>query len=277
MTCVQLGLACMEEIYAAGGELDLALTLHDHKAVAKSGRVFLDAFCKERGTELVKVDNINEPAAIESIQSADLDWLFIIGWSQIARSDVLGSVRRGVLGMHPTLLPAGRGRASIPWAILKQLPETGVTLFQLDEGVDTGPILAQERIVLSKLETATRLYDRVANAHRVLLRRAWPSLVSGRIVAVPQDESRASVWPARRPGDGDLSPDMSVAAADRLVRAVTRPYPGAVWRAGPEPLRVWAGRISSASQPLADGSLRLRFRDGTYDALDFEPVCASLP
>src|SRR6266496_1733341 len=140
VTCVQLGLACMEEIYAAGGCLDLAITLRDELAQTKSGRIYLDKFCEERRIDLVKIKHVNDSQSIGAIKEKGLDWLFIIGWSQIAGPLVLDAPKRGVLGIHPTLLPAGRGRAPIPWAILKGLKQTGVTLFKLDAGIDTGPI-----------------------------------------------------------------------------------------------------------------------------------------
>ena len=102
--------------------------------------------------------------------------------------------------MHPTLLPQGRGRAAIPWAILKALPETGVTLFQLDEGVDTGPIIAQKVLPIAANETATTLYERVADAHRSLIGQVWPNLPSGNVQRRIQDESQATIWPGRTPG-----------------------------------------------------------------------------
>src|SRR5690554_2083 len=141
VTCVQLGLSCMEAIYEANGKLALAITLNDDQARQKSGRVYLDEFCKRKSIPLMKSSHINNKDVIDSIKEADLDWLFIIGWSQIASKELLETPKNGTLGMHPTLLPCGRGRASIPWAILKGLDTTGVTLFKLDEGVDTGPIV----------------------------------------------------------------------------------------------------------------------------------------
>jgi methionyl-tRNA formyltransferase len=132
VTCVQLGLSCMEAIYEAGGELSFAGTLQDHQAVSKSGRVYIDEFCRARGIPLAKFRNVNDADAVEAIRAAQLDWLMIVGWSQIAREPVLAAPRLGVLGMHPTLLPLGRGRAAVPWTILLQLPEAGVTLFKLD-------------------------------------------------------------------------------------------------------------------------------------------------
>ena len=86
VSCVQLGLSCMEAIYDVGGSLDLAITLEDDMARAKSGRVYLDDFAERHAIDLVKVRNINESRAIAAVESHALDWLFIVGWSQIARA-----------------------------------------------------------------------------------------------------------------------------------------------------------------------------------------------
>ena len=128
VTCVELGLSCMQAIYDAGGHLDLAITLPDDRAVSKSGRVYLDTFCNAHAIPLIKSPNINDETVISAVREHEIDWLFIIGWSQIAHAEILAAPTRGALGMHPTLLPEGRGRAAIPWAILKGLHQTGQTL-----------------------------------------------------------------------------------------------------------------------------------------------------
>jgi methionyl-tRNA formyltransferase len=268
VTCVQLGLSCMEEIYAVGGHLDLVLTLPDEKARRKSGRVYVDRFCSERGVPLRKVNHINDAEAIEAIREHDIHWLCIIGWSQIAGEAVLQAPRLGALGMHPTLLPEGRGRAAIPWAILKGLSRTGVTLFRLTSGVDTGPIGAQVELPIAPDETATTLYERVNEAHRTLVRQAWPELVTGHLKFRPQEESRATYWPERKPEDGRLSTTMTVVEADRLIRAVTRPYPGAFWDEAGRRIKVW-----KAARPGPDhqtGGPRLKFANGELVALEWE-------
>ena len=113
VTCVELGLSCMQEIYACGGKLDLAITLGDEKAQNKSGRVYLDDFCDEHAVPLLKIDHVNDTAVQEAIGRHGIDWLFIVGWSQIAGPATLAAPSRGCLGIHPTLLPTGRGRAPI--------------------------------------------------------------------------------------------------------------------------------------------------------------------
>jgi methionyl-tRNA formyltransferase len=281
VTCVQLGLSCMEAIYEAGGHLVFAGTLRDDRGVAKSGRIYLDDFCARHAIALAKFGNINDPEAIEAIRAANLDWLFIVGWSQIARSGVLQATRRGVLGIHPTLLPVGRGRAPVPWAILLGLEETGVTLFQLDEGVDSGPIAAQVRVPLAPRETATELYRKIVHAHRDVIHSSWPALMAGSLQLTPQDEAAATIWEARSPAQGRLDPMMSVAEADRLVRAVTHPYPGAFIDIDGRRLRVWAAHpdsigkeIATANVDLAAPGARIAFRDGvlTITAWNWEEL-----
>lgn len=276
VTCVQLGLACMEEIYRIGGKLELVITLHDNMARKKSGRIYVDDFCSKHKIDVVKVRHVNEPMSIQAIRSRAIDWLFIIGWSQIAGPEVLQAPRRGCLGMHPTLLPQGRGRAAIPWAILKGLDRTGVTMFKLDQGVDTGPILAQEVIPISQDETATRLYERVVQAHRTLISRIWHDLVADTIVLRPQDDEQATEWPERKPEDGIILPNMDCVYVDRLVRAVTRPYPGAFVNLGDTRYIIWSGRAHLGKRLhedfTVDANKHLWFNvaDGCFEAVDWE-------
>ena len=270
VTCVQLGLSCMEEIYRSGGKLDLVITLRDDIAAQKSGRIYVDEFCSRHNIPVVKVKNVNDDQAIHAVRENGIDWLFIIGWSQIARLPALQAPRRGALGMHPTLLPVGRGRASIPWAIIKNLPETGVTLFQLDEGVDTGPILAQERLPLAADETATGLYQRVDDAHRALIHRVWPTLVDDSVQLIPQDDAQSTCWPGRKPEDGLISAGMTVEVTEALVRATTHPYPGAFWQEEKNLIRIWRGTVGNATEAPPSGAKRFTVSNGVYDALDYQ-------
>jgi methionyl-tRNA formyltransferase len=270
VTCVQLGLSCIQEILDLGGRPELLVTLEDQRATAKSGRIYLDAVAERNDIPLHKCANINDSQTVTAIQAADLDWLFIVGWSQIAREPVLSAARQGALGMHPTLLPIGRGRASIPWAILKELPETGVTLFKLDVGVDTGPILGQQRVSLAPEETATTLYSKVTNAHLTLLRDLWPRLADNSLRPTPQDSRLASEWPGRTPEDGEIKDSMTVAEVDRLVRATTKPYPGAFVKGPNGPVTVWAGTPDHSILGTEAAALGIHVRDGEYFATSFE-------
>lgn len=264
-TCVQLGKSCIEEIYKIGGRLDLLITLKDEKAKNKSGRIYLDDLAEEHQIPLLKVNHINDREVLEALKKYGIDWLFIIGWSQIAGEGVLSGPRYGCIGMHPTLLPEGRGRAAIPWAILKGLKKTGVTMFKLDSGVDTGDIIGQEEIELDARITAGELYEKVNRAHIELIRKYWEPIVNNAVFLRKQDHTVATEWPGRKPEDGEIRPEMTMEEAERLVRAVTRPYPGAFYDCGGEKMLIWKAEVS---RDFAEGGIRLA--DGYLLPLEYE-------
>ncbi len=267
-TCVQIGKSCIEAVISSGGRFDLLLTLHDHKSQKKSGRVYLDDIASVNGIPLYKLNHINDADVAEVVKKYEIDWLFIIGWSQIASVDILKVPRKGVIGAHPTLLPNGRGRAAVPWTILKGLDKTGVTFFKMDEGVDTGEILDQFEISLHSDETATTLYNKVNEAHVELIQQIWPKLIEDMIIGVKQDESLASYWEGRSPEDGELNHFMTLIEVDRLVRATTRPYPGAYKMYNTKKkIIIWGGSTVANEQ-----SVPLQFLDGIYYATDYELI-----
>ncbi len=151
---------------------------------------------------MVKTGHINDPAAIAAIRQHGIDWLFIVGWSQIAGEEALRRLpRRGALGMHPTLLPEGRGRAAIPWAILKGLSRTGVTLFPTRRrGGTVAAIAAQVEIPLATDETATSLYHRV-NEGPSCVDSSGPSRTGSPMLFLSRRRTRRARanWPGRTP------------------------------------------------------------------------------
>lgn len=269
VTCVQIGLRCIKTIYEIGEKLDLIITLPDTKAVKKSGRIYVDDFARENNIPVVKVNHINDDAAIAAIRSYQIDWLFIIGWSQIASKEVLDSSIQGTIGAHPTLLPRGRGRAAIPWAIIKGMDKTGVTFFKMDQGVDTGLILEQEEIPITENETSTTLYEKVNTAHEALIKKLYPVLKRNQIKGIQQNEEEATYWPGRKPEDGEITQNMSLDVADRLVRATTKPYPGAFIMRGNKKITIWKG-IKSISKIANPKYHEIKLKDGYYYAINYK-------
>jgi methionyl-tRNA formyltransferase len=268
-TCVQLGLSCIEEIYRIGGNLDLLITLKDEKAKNKSGRIYLDDIANKNNAPLLKIDNINDQEVRNALKEYQIDWLFIIGWSQIAKQEILNTPLYGCIGMHPTLLPVGRGRASIPWAIIKGLKETGVTMFKLDEGVDTGDIIGQGVIPLDENTTATDLYQKVDEMHIRLISAYWKDIVNNNITLKKQNESVATEWPGRKPEDGEIYKEMSVDEAEKLVRAVTKPYPGAFYKKDGLIIRVWKAIPLKDIEPT-QSEIKIKLIDGFLIAKEYQ-------
>lgn len=262
-TCVKLGRSCIEAICEEGGKFDLFITLKDEKNKDKSGRIYLDDIARINNVPLLKIDNINDKETVMALKEHKIDWLFIIGWSQIAHKEVLDAPTYGCIGMHPTLLPKGRGRASIPWAILKGLDKTGVTLFKLDAGVDTGNIIGQGIIDIAPDTNATELYEQVNSMHVKLIKEYWNDIITCNVKFTVQNEEEATEWPGRKPEDGRIHSEMSVDDADKLIRAVTHPYPGAFYVDGNKKIIIW-----SATFDAHDGMIKLK--DGYINPSDYE-------
>lgn len=269
VTCVKLGLSCIEEIYKSGLTLDIAITLYDEKAVNKSGRIFLDKICAKHDIKLLKINNINDQIAIDFIKNNSIDWLFIIGWSQIAKNNILNSSKFGVIGAHPTLLPLGRGRAAIPWTILKGINKTGVSFFKLDEGVDTGDIIHQEIISVEKNEDAETLYEKVNHAHINGISKVIEILKCEKFNFIKQDHSISNYWPSREAKDGEINIKKSIFIAEKLIRATTKPYPGAFIIRKNKKIIIWKAKIVDRFV-YGENNKYLFFKDGILLLEEYE-------
>jgi methionyl-tRNA formyltransferase len=267
VTCVKLGESCIRELINSKIKIKLIITLNDDIAVKKSGRIYLDNFCKKNHIQLLKIDNINDEIVMQNIKLMNIDWLFIIGWSQIAGKSLLKAPNKGCLGIHPTLLPEGRGRASIPWAILKNLKITGASLFKLDHGIDTGPIINQVQITINEKENANTLYNKIIKAHIFLIKKVAKNLLENNIIFRDQIEKKATYWPQRKPEDGQIDLNGSVYDAERLIRATTKPYPGAYYYDNNLKIKVWEAEITSVCR---HNELSLSFKDGYLKLISIE-------
>jgi methionyl-tRNA formyltransferase len=234
-----IGRRCLEASREVGAEVAAVVTLPGPPDPNRSGQVTFDNL----GVRVIEASDVNAPETVEAVGKATPDAIFVVGWSQLVRADLLELAPKGVYGMHPTLLPRHRGRAPIPWAILSGLAKTGVTLFEIvDPTADSGPIVGQVEVDVAPDETATTLYDKLLDAHVELIREHMPQIAAGSAARIPQDAKRASVWPKRTPADGIIDWDTRAPYLDDWVRAQTRPYPGAFTYLGDEKLVVWRAR-----------------------------------
>jgi methionyl-tRNA formyltransferase len=198
------------------------------------------------------------------IRAACPDYILVIGWSRLLPEEILsipaqvtggGPGRCGCIGMHPTRLPVGRGQAPIPWTIIKGCASTALSVFFLEAGPDSGPVIAQYGLDVRPRETAASLFYRVAAAHFTAGEQLAGQLAAREVPAVTQDQALASRWPKRRPADGEIRPEMTGAQIDALVRALLGPYPRAfVVSCGQRrPVgRVWPGSCPPAPGPAGD-------------------------
>ena len=263
MSFDSVGRDCLEAASAAGADVAAVVTLPGPIDPNRAGQCAFDEVAARLGAPLIETLDVNAPETVAAVVETSPDTIFVVGWSQLVHEGLIGAAPKGVFGMHPSLLPRHRGRAPIPWAILSGLATTGVTLFEIvDPTADSGPIVGQLEISVARAETATSLYDKVAEAHVELVRRYVPLLAEGRAPRSPQDPARSSSWPKRTPLDGIIDWHTRAPYLDDWVRAQTRPYPGAFTFAGDAKLTVWRARALAAEAPHPAGEVVERRPEG---------------
>ena len=175
-----------------------------------------------------QVDDINSDDALQWMRALAPDIIFCFGWSRLLGDNLLKLANMGVVGFHPTLLPANRGRHPIIWALALGLKETGSTFFFMDSGADSGDILSQKEVSIQDSDTARILYDRICMVALDQIAEFLPALISNNYQRITQDLSAANSWRKRSIRDGLIDWRMSATAIYNLVRALSAPYPGAL-------------------------------------------------
>jgi len=190
-----------------------------------SGYVKLADIAASNGYNYFPFKKINEET--DSIRSLKPDYIFAVGLSQLISTEILEIPSKCCIGFHPTSLPHGRGRAPLAWLILDQQTKGSATFFVLADGVDNGAIVAQKSYSISHQENVASLIDKLALAIASALDELLPSLLSNTLNFVAQDESLATYYEKRSPDDGLVEWGQSADQINRLIRATTKPYPGA--------------------------------------------------
>jgi methionyl-tRNA formyltransferase len=156
---------------------------------------------------------------------------------------VLAIPGKGALNMHGSLLPAFRGRSPVNWAILKGATETGASLHYMVEKPDAGDLVDQESVPIGPDDDVLTVSRLVGDAAARVLARAWPKLKAGTASRIPLDLTKGSYFGGRKPEDGLIDWTAPAKEVHDLVRAVTRPWPGAFTDVFGRKVHVWRTRI----------------------------------
>ncbi|WP_342388782.1 methionyl-tRNA formyltransferase [Salinicoccus bachuensis] len=210
-----------------------------------SGYVDLSVIAEENDIPHMTFKNINDDKVVEEIRLIAPDYIFVVGISQLIKEEIISTAKKGVIGYHPTALPKYRGRAALPWLVLLGEKESKTSLFFIDEGMDSGDIVDQETYLIGEGDYAEDVYHASNEALGRMLRRVLKQMKNDAVEATPQDHEKTTYLLKRTPEDGRI--DWSAPAEDvhRLIRATSRPYPGAfshyrdhkviIWRASVHP------------------------------------------
>ena len=185
------------------------------------------------GLPIIQPEKLREPAAMEQLRLWSPDLIVVAAFGQILRPDVLSLPSHGCVNVHGSILPRWRGAAPIQAAILNGDSETGITIMQMDKGVDTGAMLFQRVIKIEDDDTSGTLFEKLSVLGADLLIETLPRYLSGELQPQAQDESKATYAPMLKKEDGLLDFTHPAEELARRVRAFN-PWPSAFfeWNGG---------------------------------------------
>lgn len=230
---------------------------------------------EELGLPVATPEKARDPEFVEKIRALDPDMLLVASYGQILSTKLLESAKRGGINLHGSLLPRYRGAAPIQRCIQEGNLETGVTLMQMDKGMDTGDIIAVKRLDIGGDETYGELQDRLAEISADIAVEWLERINSGDYPRLPQNPNLATTAPKIEKSEAELKFERDVREQYDAFRAFT-PSPGAFLRTSRGALRISKARLCRANgEPgtILEGGegCLLAFDGGSIDLLELQP------
>ncbi len=229
-----------------------------------------------RGVPVLQPTKLRTPPLSETLRQYAPDVCVVTAYGRILPKDLLELPAKGCVNVHASLLPRFRGAAPIQWAIAHGDTETGVSLMVMDEGLDTGPVLAMKRMPIAPDETSATLYPKLAALGGEVLREFLPAYLSGELKPVPQPSEGMVLAPIIEKEQGRLDFTKPAVELERRLRAFT-PWPGAFTTLGGKLLKVHRAEASGGSGTpgtvLASGpdGIEVACGEGSLVLLELQP------
>jgi methionyl-tRNA formyltransferase len=180
---------------------------------------------EQAGIKVLQPATLKAEEAVTQLVALEPDLIVVAAFGQILRKNVLELPAHGCLNVHASLLPRWRGASPVTAAIRSGDSETGVTIMRMDEGLDTGPIIARRSSSIRSNHTGSSLTQELAELGAMLLVETLPAWLLGQIEAQPQDNNLATMTRLLKKQDGEIEWTQSAAEIERQVRAFS-PWPG---------------------------------------------------
>ncbi len=248
-------------LHSAGHEIVLVLAQPDRPAGRglKLAPGAVKALAQERGLEVYQPAGLKDAQTQQRLRALGADLMVVAAYGLILPEPVLAIARLGAVNIHASLLPRWRGAAPIQRAILAGDARTGISIMQMDCGLDTGPILAAEAIPIAADDTSATLHDKLAELGARLIVSALSRLERGELRTQPQEDALASYAAKIAKTEAEIDWSEDAAVIERKIRAFN-PQPGASTTIRKAALKIWrAGTIAAEGAP---GTILAADRDG---------------
>jgi methionyl-tRNA formyltransferase len=213
------------------------------------------------GLPVYQPHSLRDPAAQAELAALAPELMIVVAYGLILPPTVLQLPRLGCINVHASLLPRWRGAAPIQRALLAGDPETGISIMQMDAGLDTGPVLTRVVCPVPRGMTAGELHDRLAVLGAATLLDVLPALTAGKLPAQPQDETLATYAPKLNKDEATLDWTRPAPALERQVLAFN-PWPVASTRWNGQLLRIWRAVALAGAVTASPGEVVRESREG---------------
>jgi len=223
----EFAVPCLEALHAMS---DIAVVISQPDRPAGRGLAMRPPAVKKRALELGldvwQPTKVRTAEFAEKLRGLEADVAVVVAYGRIVPRAVLDAPRTGCVNVHASLLPRWRGAAPIQWSIVHGDAEAGVSLMQMDEGMDTGAVLATASTRIARDDDAATLSDRLSKMGAELLRAELPRYVAGEITPQAQEDSAATMAPLLKKAHGLIDWNKSSQAVHNQIRGMN-PWPGA--------------------------------------------------
>ena len=233
-----IGTIGIQSLLDSGYKIDCVFT---HQDDPSENHFFqsVSELCARNNITVFAPENINTPLWISEIKNKKPDYIFSFYYRNILSSEIIESAQIGAFNLHGSLLPQYRGRAPLNWVLLNGESETGVTLHRMTKKVDAGNIITQIKIKIDEQDNALTLHNKIKNTADFLMKDIAPKILTNNINEIVQDQSKSSYFGKRSPKDGQINWSKNAKDIYNLIRATTKPYPGAFSYINQKKLIIW--------------------------------------
>lgn len=256
----------LEAIVAAGHEVVGVVTQPD-KPQGRSKSLVptpVKAAALAHGLNVYQPTRIRNEEAVATVRAMEPDVIVVVAFGQIIPKEILDMAPHGCINVHASLLPAYRGAAPIQWAVLNGEKETGVTIMRMDEGLDTGDVIAKVIVPLDEKETSESLFDKLSAAGAKLLAETLPSIGDGTAVYEKQPEESPTAYAGMiKKQMGLIDWNRSAVEIERWVRGMNS-WPSAYTKLDGKTLKIWSSHIEDEKQTGEAGKVLRADKTGMY-------------
>lgn len=243
----------LEEIIKAGHEVTAVVTQPDKpKGRGKEMQISAVKACAlSHNLPVFQPVKIKTPEAVEQLRTYEADIFVVAAFGQILSKEILDMPKYGCVNIHASLLPKYRGAAPIQWAVIDGEEETGVTIQQMNEGVDTGDIISQEVVKLDAKETGASLFDKLAVCGAGLIVKTLDAIEKGTVTPVKQDDSKSTHAKMLSKDMGKLDFSQDAVVLERKIRGLNS-WPSAYTYFKGKTLKIWDADVTEMTKETTE-------------------------